>query len=181
MNDDLVIRSPADDELDIVASVMVEAYAEFAETMAPDAWSAFAQHIANVRGRLDDAELLVAERDGRIVGAVTLFTAWRGAQLDAYGVRMLAVPPPERGTGVAHALISEAIRRARAAGKRRVVVTVTPEMETAREVFDHLGFERDPALDHEPGPGVYAAGYALHLDRVSGPQEGPPGADRETP
>lgn len=166
MSHDLTIRAPRHEELDIVASVMVDAYAEFAERMSPDAWSAFAQNIANVRGVLDDAELLVAERGGRIVGVVTLFTDWRGAQADAYGVRMLAVPPPERGTGVAHALMSEAIRRAHADGKRRVVLTVTQEMESARDVFSHLGFEREPALDHEPAPGVRAAGYALQLERA---------------
>lgn len=164
MTDDLTIRAPREDELDTVASVMVDAYAEYAEKMSPDAWSAFAHHIANVRGRLDDAELLIAERDGRIIGAVTLFTDWRGTQADAYGVRLLGVPPPERGTGVAHALMSEAIRRARADGKRRVVLTATQDMQSARDVLHHLGFERDRALDHEPAPGVRAEGYALYLD-----------------
>lgn len=165
---DLTIRHPGEDELDIVASLMVDAYAEYAERMSPDAWSAFAQHIANVQGLIRDGELVVAERDGRIVGAVTLFTHWRGAQFDAYGVRMLAVPPPERGTGVARALMEESIRRARADGKARVVLTATQEMEEAREVFHHLGFGREPALDHEPAPGVRAEGYALKLDEALG-------------
>jgi GNAT superfamily N-acetyltransferase len=167
MSDDLTIRTPREDELDIVASVMVDAYAEYAEKMSPDAWSAFAHNIANVRGVLQDAELLVAERGGRIVGVVTLFTDWRGAQADAYGVRGLGVPPAERGTGVAHALMSEVIRRAREAGKQRVVLTVTQEMQDARGMFHRLGFERDPGLDHEPAPGVRAEGYSLLLNEVT--------------
>jgi GNAT superfamily N-acetyltransferase len=163
MTDDLEIRHAADDELDIVASLAVDAYAQYAEGMSPDAWSQFAQNIANVRGRLYDAEVLVAVRDGQIVGTVTLYTEWRGTQSDAYGVRLLAVPPPERGKGVGRALMRRCIERARADGKARVVLTTTQEMESARDLYHSLGFARERGLDHEPAPGVRVEGYALHL------------------
>lgn len=159
----VVIRHARDDELDIAASVAVDAYAEYAERMSPDAWSAFAHNIANVRGRMNDAEILVAERDGRLVGTVTLFTDWRGAQSDSYGVRLLSVPPAERGTGVGRALMEYCIDRARAERKDRVVLTTTQEMESARDLYEKLGFVRDVSLDHEPAPGVRAEGYALKL------------------
>lgn len=163
MTGQITIRPAREDELDIVASLAVDAYAEYAERMSPDAWSAFAQNIANVRGRMQDAEVLVAERDGRLVGTVTLFTDWRGAQSDSYGVRLLSVPPQERGTGVGRALMESCIEHARRERKDRVVLTSTPEMEAARDLYDRLGFVREPALDHEPAPGVRAEGYALKL------------------
>lgn len=163
MSYDIVIREARDDELDAVAAVAVDAYAEYAERMSPDAWSAFAQNIANVRGRMLDAEVVVAERDGRIVGTVTLFTDWRGAQPGSYGVRLLAVPPAERGTGVGRALMEHCIVRAERDGKDRVLLTTTQEMESARDLYDKLGFVREPSLDHEPAPGVRAEGYALKL------------------
>jgi GNAT superfamily N-acetyltransferase len=163
MTDEVTIRHAREDELDIVASLVVDAYAEHAARMSPDAWSMFAQNIANVRGRLGDAELLVAERHGRIVGSVTVFSAWRGAQEDSLGVRLLAVPPAERGTGVGTALMRHCIGRAQAEGKSRVVLTTTQGMEDARDLYDRLGFEREPSLDHEPAPGVRAEGYALKL------------------
>jgi GNAT superfamily N-acetyltransferase len=163
MSGDIQIRQARDDELDLVASLAVDAYAEYARHMAPDAWSAFAQNIANVRGRSNEAEILVAERDGELVGTVTLFTDWRGAQPDSYGVRLLAVPPEQRGTGVGRALMEHCIERARTQGRDRVVLTTTQEMETARDLYERLGFVRDPALDHEPAPGVRAEGYALKL------------------
>lgn len=161
MSDALTIREARDDELDIVASLLVDAYSEFAARMAPDAWSSFAQDIANVRGRALDAELLVALRDDRIVGTVTRYPDWRGAQKDASAVRMLAVPPDERGTGVGRALMQHCIEVARDEGKDRLVVAVTQEMEEARDLYDRLGFRRDPGLDHEPAPGVRSTGYAL--------------------
>jgi GNAT superfamily N-acetyltransferase len=164
VSDALVIREADGGELDIVASLVVDAYSEFAAAMAPDAWSTFAQDIANVRGRTIDAQLLVAERDGRIVGSVTRYPNWRGAQRGASAIRLLAVPPGERGTGVGRALIEHCIDLARKEGKTRIVVTVAPEMEDARDLYDRLGFERAPDLDHEPAPGVRSAGYALSLN-----------------
>jgi GNAT superfamily N-acetyltransferase len=164
VSDALVIREADGGELDIVASLVVDAYGEFAARMAPDAWSSFAQDIANVRGRTIDAQLLVAERDGRIVGSVTRYPNWRGAQRDASAIRLLAVPPAERGTGVGRALIERCIELARKEGKERLVVTVAPEMEDARDLYDKLGFERAPDLDHEPAPGVRSTGYALSLN-----------------
>lgn len=159
----LVIRQARDNEYDIVASLAVDAYAEYAERMSPDAWSAFAHDIANVQGRTGNAELVVAERGDAIVGCVTLFTDWRGAQYGSYGVRLLAVPPAERGTGVGRALMEYCIERARHDGKQRIVLTTTQEMESARDLYEKLGFAREPSLDHEPAPGVRAEGYALKL------------------
>jgi GNAT superfamily N-acetyltransferase len=164
----LIIRDARDEELDIVASLVVDAYSEFAARMAPDAWSSFAQDIANVRGRKIDAQVLVAVRDARIVGTVTRYPDWRGAQQDASAVRVLAVPPDERGTGVGRALMEHCIALAREEGKERLVLAVTQEMEDARDLYDRLGFQRDPALDHEPAPGVRATGYALRLPPSGG-------------
>jgi GNAT superfamily N-acetyltransferase len=160
---DLQIRPAGDDELDTVASLVVDAYAEHAARMSPDAWSSFAQDIANVRGRIVNGQLLVAERDERIVGSVTLYLEWRGAQQGSAGVRLLAVPPDERGSGVGRALMEDCIRRAREAGKQRVVLTTTQDMESARDLYDKLGFIRQPALDHEPAPGLRSEGYELAL------------------
>jgi len=163
MRDDVVIRPARDEELDIVASLLVDAYAEYAAAMAPDAWSMFAQDIANVRGRQGDGELLVAEQDGRLVGSVELYRNWRGAQPGAAGLRLLTVPPPARGGGIGRALMEHCVRTARSDGKQRVVLTVTQEMGIVRDLCERLGFVRAPELDHEPAPGVRLHGYALAL------------------
>ena len=139
--------------------------------MSPDAWSTFANEIANVRGRKDDAELLVAEDDGRIVGSITMFTGWRGAQEGTAGVRLLSVLPESRGSGVGRMLMEECVRRARESGKRRLIMTTTQEMAVLRELTERMGFQREPALDHEPAPGVRYQGYALQLHET-GAQEG---------
>ena len=160
---DLQIRPARDDELDDVAALIVDAWAEYAANMSPDAWSSYANDIANVHGRRNDAELLVAERDGRLVGAVTMFLGWRGVQEGSCGVKLLSVLPDQRGAGVGRALVEAVIERARQAGRQRVVMTTTQEMGAVRDLTDSMGFQRDPSLDHQPAPGVRAEGYALQL------------------
>ena len=165
---DFVIRAARDDELDAVSSLIVDAYAEYAAHMSPDAWSDFANQIANVRGaRLGDAELVVAEQAGELVGSVMVFSGWRGAQEGTAGVRLLAVPPQRRGLGVGRALMEHCVQRARDAGKRRLVMTTTQEMTALRELTERMGFERELALDHQPAPGVRYQGYALDLSADS--------------
>lgn len=162
--EELVIRPAREDELDKVAEVCVEAYAEYAAHMSPDAWSAFAVDIGNVRGRrMADADILVAERDGVIVGTVSQYWQWRGAQEGTSSLRLLAVEPHERGGGVGRSLMEYAIARAREGGKQRVALTTVVEMEFVRDLAGKLGFERDARLDHEPAPGVRAQGWALDL------------------
>ena len=160
---ELRIREPDADELEIVASLTVDAYAEFAARMSPDAWSAFAHDIANVRAHLDEAEVTVAERDGDIVGSLTRYPDWRGAQEGTAALRGLAVPPAQRGTGVGRALMEHAIAASRAEGKERVVITVTPEMTQTRDLCEELGFVRESSLDHVPAPGVHSLGYERKL------------------
>ena len=165
---DYTIREARDDELEAVSSLIVDAYAQYAAQMSPDAWSSYANEIANVRGRRDDAVLLVAEEDGQLIGSVTMFAGWRGTQEGTAGVRLLAVVPEHRGGGVGRALLQECISRARDAGKRRIVMTTTQEMGVFRELTERMGFEREYALDHEPAPGVRIEGYALDLEQGEG-------------
>lgn len=167
-NGELTIREARDDELDTVASLLVDAYAEYAARMSPDAWAAFAQQIGNVRGWKLEADVIVAERRGRLVGSVSLFRPPRGVPEETVGVRLLAVPPSERGTGVGREIMEYAIKRARQEGQRRVVLTVSQEMESARDLYEKLGFVREPSLDHEPAPGLHLEGYALDLDSPEG-------------
>lgn len=161
---DVSIRHARDDELDIVASLIVDAYGEYAATMSPDAWSGFAQDIANVHGRrISDGEIIVAERDGNLVGTVTIYRNWRGAQAGTMAVRLLSVPPEARGSGVGRALLQWCVDEARSAERSRVILTAMQGMDAMRELSEGMGFSRAPDLDHEPAPGVRAEGFCLEL------------------
>ncbi len=70
-----VLRDAGPEELDEVTEVILRAYEEYTPSPLPqvweEAWNAYWHDIGDVRGRLDQAELILAELAGRIVGTVT--------------------------------------------------------------------------------------------------------------
>src|SRR5262249_56991066 len=78
-------------------------------------------------------------------------------------VRLLAVAPSARGGGIGALLMQECARRARAAGAEALTLHTTDMMQAAMRLYARLGFERAPALDFEPAPGVVAKGFRLDL------------------
>ena len=83
---------------------------------------------------------------------------------DAAGIRMLAVAVDARRRGVGEALTLACIERARAAGRRQVILHSTDNMTAAHQLYLRLGFERDTTLDWEGEPGLWLRGFRLRLD-----------------
>jgi ribosomal protein S18 acetylase RimI-like enzyme len=79
------------------------------------------------------------------------------------GIRMLAVSPSAQGRGVGRGLTVECLRRARAAGRRRMILHTGPWMPAAIHLYESLGFVREPALDFSPAPGIDLFAYAMEL------------------
>ena len=76
---------------------------------------------------------------------------------------MLVVDPVTRGRGVGELLVRTCLERARAAGKRRMVLSTDPRMTAAHRLYERLGFVRLPERDWSPLPGVQLMAYALEL------------------
>jgi ribosomal protein S18 acetylase RimI-like enzyme len=79
------------------------------------------------------------------------------------GIRMLAVDPARHGSGVGRALTLECIGRARANGRRRIILHTGGWMLAAKHIYESLGFERERGIDFSPAPGIDLIGYALDL------------------
>jgi ribosomal protein S18 acetylase RimI-like enzyme len=89
------------------------------------------------------------------------------------GIRMLAVDPVCHGRGVGRALTLACLERARAAGRRRVLLHTRELMAAAKHLYESLGFERETAIDFSPAPGTLLIGYAFDLRRRDGNPGGP--------
>jgi ribosomal protein S18 acetylase RimI-like enzyme len=76
---------------------------------------------------------------------------------------MLVVDPAVQGRGVGALLVTTCLERARAAGKRRMVISTGPLMTAAHRLYARLGFTRLPERDWSPVPGVDLAVYAKEL------------------
>lgn len=123
--------------------------------------------LRNAASRDASAQVLVADLDGRVVGAVTVATrggewAERSGPGEAE-IRMLVVDPDVRGAGTGEALVRACIDRARADGCTVLRLSTEPGMTTAHRLYERLGFVRTPSYDWEPVPGVTLLGYELGL------------------
>ncbi len=124
--------------------------------------------LADVAGRAEVSTLLVArDAEGRVVGSVALVLDGAFGEVlespDEAGFRMLVVDPSVRSRGVGESLVHACLDRARAAGKRRAVISTDPRMTAAHRLYERLGFTRLPERDWSPMPGVDLLVYALEL------------------
>ncbi len=123
--------------------------------------------LADVEGRAGRSQLVVARWEGRVVGAVALVLDGAFGEVtasdDEAAFRMLVVDPAVRGQGVGELLVCECLDRARAAGKRRMVLSTDPRMTAAHRLYGRLGFTRLPERDWSPRPGIDLLVYVLEL------------------
>jgi predicted N-acetyltransferase YhbS len=111
--------------------------------------------------------VLVAEQDGRLVGAVTVATRggpWAEQSVPGEAVvRMLAVDRAARGAGAGAALMTACLDAARADGCTMVRLSSQESMTAAHRLYERLGFVRTPSHDWSPVPGLQLRTYALPL------------------
>lgn len=148
--------------------VITAAYQEYAAFFEPAAWDTYAQNIADVRSRLAESDLIVAEQDGRILGAVTFYPDGSRAQHETWpagwaGIRLLAVHPSSRGRGIGRALMAECLQRCRKRGVATVGLHTTEVMAVARKMYERMGFVRAPEFDFHPASGAVVMAYRFDL------------------
>lgn len=166
--DFLNVRDAWPEELDEVAIVIGAAYREYALLFPSEAWETYARNIVDVRSRLGETELIVAERSGNILGVVTFYPdgsrpGGEGWPAGWAGIRLLAVHPKYRGQGIARALMHECFRRCRELGIATVGLHTSEVMATARGMYERMGFVRADEFDFYPTDGTVVIAYLLDL------------------
>jgi GNAT superfamily N-acetyltransferase len=163
----IVVRAIHPGDHQRVRSALIHAYVQYAEVLPAPALAAYLSDLIDLDGRGIGAEILVAERDGTLLGTVTCSTdgddagmAWPAR---CAVVRALAVPPSSRGRGVGRLLVETCIERACAAGAARVCLHTAAFMAAAAHVHESLGFHRSPEFDVDITPKLPDAGFSLVL------------------
>jgi ribosomal protein S18 acetylase RimI-like enzyme len=151
------------EDFDRIADLTVRVYVDGA--LVNDGYTS---ELADVAGRADRSELLVVrDDDGRVVGSVALVLAGDFGEVTASdeeaAFRMLVVDPAAQGQGLGELLVTTCLERARAAGKRRMVLSTGTRMTAARRLYERLGFTRLPERDWTPAPGIDLLVYARDL------------------
>ena len=160
MTTSLDIRAAEAEELDEVGDLCVESYAAGGHLSPTDP---YAETLRDARDRAQSAEVLVALREGRIVGTVTICPSGSTyAEVGRQGeseFRFLAVSPSAWRTGVGEALVDACEVRARQRGASAHVICVVDRNHGAHRFYERLGFTRLPERDWEPRPGVSLQAY----------------------
>ena len=163
MSEQPLVRRARPEDLDEVGQITVAAYAEFTE--GPE--DGYIALLADAARRDREAELWVAEIDGRVVGSVTVAlpgSPWREIAGDDEGeFRMLAVSPTARRQGVGDALARLVDDRFRELGCRGMVLSSLAQMTSAHRIYERLGYHRVPDRDWSPVPGVDLIAFAKEL------------------
>jgi GNAT superfamily N-acetyltransferase len=151
----LVIRPARPEEHAAVGELVVGAYRAGGHLRRDEGYGV---HLADVAGRADEHPVLVAERDGLLVGTVTICPPGtphsKDARPDEVEFRYLGVAREAWGTGVADALVAACDDWAREHGAAALVLSAIDWNDAATRLYERLGFDRAPERDREPAPGI---------------------------
>jgi ribosomal protein S18 acetylase RimI-like enzyme len=163
------IRTARPEEYDALGELTYRTYAADHPAIDRDIdGRTYGDELRDVAGRAAGADVLVAVDDDTILGGVT-YVGDPASPLaehtdpDAASIRMLVVAPDVQRRGIGEALSRACIERARAAGRRQVVLHSASFMRPAHALYAKLGFERDTGLDIVIPDIVELYGFRLRL------------------
>ena len=160
------IRPVGPDEAEEAGRLVEAAYRHL---LGPHMETDYATELADVAGRMDASDVLVAVVDGQLVGCVT-YVPDASSPLAEHlregeaGIRMLAVRAAAQRRGIGRALTIACIERARAASRRRLFLHSDQQMPAAHALYRSLGFQPQPDRDWSPSPAYQLRAFALNLD-----------------
>lgn len=142
------IRPYAGADREAVNAVARAAFAQYSQDYAD--WPGFIEGIGRMADLAAHADVLVAEQDGVIAGAVAHVGPGRPRAAffpDEWSViRMLVVDPTRRGQGAGRALVAGCLRLAEEAAAPAVGLHTSPLMASALRMYEAIGFVRDSEL-----------------------------------
>jgi ribosomal protein S18 acetylase RimI-like enzyme len=155
----LVLRDYRASDAGAVNRVALAAFQQFRD--AYDNWPAMAANVGNMAALALGGEIVVAEINGALAGAVAYIPPHRPKapyfDLTWPIIRMLVVDPECRGKGLGRALTEECVRRARRDSASVIALHTSPIMAVALSMYLRMGFER--LRDASP---IYGVRYAVY-------------------
>lgn len=152
---DFVPRDAA--QVDALGLAAFDAYRD-----AYDDWPAFRARIATMSTLAASGEIIVAELDGRLAGAVAYIGPGKPKSdifLPEWPImRMLVVAPEAQGLGIGRALAQECIRRAQRDGAAVFALHTSELMQVALPMYERMGFRR-----RSDAPTIFGVKYGIYV------------------
>ena len=157
----VTIRDFQQPDGDAVNRIARAAFAQYENDY--DGWDAFIEAIGRMADLAACGEIVVADDDGEIVGAVAYFRPGAGDHPifppEWSVIRMLVVTPGQRGRGIGRMLVAACIERAIRDQPPALGLHTSVIMSRALGLYTSLGFAKDSDL--APRNGVAYGRYAL--------------------
>jgi ribosomal protein S18 acetylase RimI-like enzyme len=159
-----IIRPARPEDASAIDQVALNAFTQYRDHYSD--WAAFCRGIGAMSGFGRFAELMVAERAGRIVGAVVYVGPGKpkphffAAEWPV--IRMLVVDPEARGGGIGRRLTEACIARARADAAPLIALHTSPIQAVALAMYLRMGFRELRPI--EPIFGLPYSVYLMPLD-----------------
>lgn len=151
----IVLRKPAHtDELHATRTIFLE----YAASLAVDlCFQDFAQELEALPGEYTEPRgaLFLAWVDGAVAGCCALRPFDGSDYANAAEMKRLYVRPAYRGLGLGRLLAEAILDAARAAAYHCVLLDTLDDMETARALYEDLGFVEIPPYYHNPHAGAH--------------------------
>lgn len=170
MQPQITVRPAVEGDFDDIARITRDSY--LAAGYFENADHPYMRRIQEVAERAAKATIWVAERQGKIVGSVTLALAGDPyadiALEDELEFRMLVVDPAVQRSGVGKAMVEAIIGHARTlAGITGVALTTGKTWESAHGLYRKFGFRRVPERDwFVPGTDIKLLVYRLDVQQT---------------
>ncbi|HEU4851014.1 MAG TPA: GNAT family N-acetyltransferase [Telluria sp.] len=156
----IIIRDYRRSDEGAVNALAVKAFEQY-QSMYED-WPGFRARLENMSTIAESGELVVAEVDGTLAGAVGYIAPFR-PKADYFEpewpiMRMLVVDPAMRGRGVGRTLARECLARARRDGATEFALHTSPIMEVALPMYLRMGFRR-----RRSAPLIHGVDYDVYV------------------
>jgi len=146
------VRPARASELGVVAALFAPALEPYRGAGSDWLLDAYLAALVDVRPRFVEAEVLVAARDGRVLGTIAFYAdvrreGWSNLPDGWTGFRALAVLPEARGSGVGRALVQRCVERTREVGAATLGIHTISALTDAVRLYERVGFVRCPEFD----------------------------------
>lgn len=162
----LKIRDYAGADAGHVNALGVAAFEEYRDAYSD--WPASRENIAAMSSLSDIGQIVVAQLDEAIVGAVAYIGPHKPKsamfQSEWPIMRMLVVAPDAQGKGVGRALTDECIRRTRRDGAAVFALHTSELMRVALPMYERMGFRR-----WGDAPTLHGVKYGVYVLQLDGP------------
>ena len=150
--DAVTVRLASEADSAAIADVLFAAFSQFEHDYTTEAFAIVTPPVEAVATRFVEGPIWVAERDGQVVGTVSVTTEPEGMY-----IRSMAVQPDAQGLGIGHRLLDAVGEYFQSSELDRIFLYTTYFVPGAKEMYAKHGFKwvRDTAAEEWYGtPGL---------------------------